>query len=111
MLHSDGDRFCRRYRVYTYTLSQRRGFGFIYLQCLKMYTYTHTNTHTHTHNIKFKCPRKTVNFTPSSRDVLFIIFHMNNTPTRQCRVIYGYTLVKYNNDMSTSERQIDLLLL
>jgi len=96
MLHSDGDRFCRRYRVYTYTLSQRRGFGFIYLQCLKMYT------HTHTQNIKFTCPRKTMNFTLPSR--FFIIFHMNNTPTRRCRVIYGYALLKYNNDMSSSER-------
>jgi len=45
MLHSDGDRFCRRYRVYTHTLSQRRGFGFILcLQCLKMFTHTRTHT-------------------------------------------------------------------
>jgi len=79
MLHSDGDRFCRRYRVYTHILSQRRGLGFI---SVYKSVYTHTlslsYTHTHTHEISYSRLReKTVNFTPSSSSssrAVFIIF-------------------------------------
>lgn len=105
MLHSDGDRFCRRYRVYTYTY---------YLSAevsgLKMYTSARAHTHTlkkyyihvSAENRKF----------PSIVPVRFFYYISYESHAHSLVSCYmgRYELMKYNNETHTSERYINLLL-
>jgi len=57
-------------RLYVHIISAP-GFRVYIMPAVFKNVYPHA--HTHTQNIKFTCPRKTVNFTPSSRAVFYYI--------------------------------------